>query len=299
MIRSCLVLSAAAALAAQTQPDAPGATVTRVETLIRAKQFAEARNVLDAYLPTHPKSWQALYQAGYVGFVLHSFQPSLDLLARSLAINDRFAASHKILAFDLNILGRKDLAIGELSKAIELDPSSWESRYELGRILYEQGSYVEAVKAFEGVKQLNPALVKTYHNLGLAYAGTGDHAKAVENFEAGLRLNASQTPRSAWPLIDYAAYLNLQSEFDRARQLLTESIGIDGQWAQAYEELSKAYRGLGRASDAIATLQRAVSLNPSKADNHYVLARLYTQTHQDAAARRELAEYERTRQPSR
>ena len=293
-----LAAIATAGVFTQSVPDNES-VVSHIESLIRARQFTEAHHELDKYLGGHPNSWRALYQAGYVDFMQHQFKPSLKMLSQSLAINDRFAEAHKILAFDLDILGREDLAIGELSKAIQLDPSSWESRYELGRICYEQGSYVEAVAAFEKVKQLNPGFVKAYHNLGLAYAGTGNNTKAAENFEEGLRLNAKQNPRSAWPLIDYAGYLNLQSEFDKARQLLLQAIQMDPKWPQAYEELSKAYRGLGDTAHAIETLEQAISINPSKADNHYVLARLYTQTHQDTAAKRELAEYERARRASK
>ena len=268
------------------------------DSLIKQGQFSEAGTQLESYTAAHPDSWRACYQLGYAYFRLHRILPSLTMLSKSLAMHGGFAEAHKILAFDLNILGRKDLAIGELEKAIALDKSSWESRYELGRIYFERGSYLQAVDQFERVKVLAPGFVKAYHNAGLAYSAIGEREKAVRNFEEGVRLNAVQKQPSAWPLIDYATYFNLRGEFEKARHLLLAAIQIDASWAQEFEELSKAYRGLGETKEAIDSLQKANAIQTHKVENHYVLARLYTQIHRPEEARRELAAYDKDRHPS-
>jgi tetratricopeptide (TPR) repeat protein len=266
--------------------------IASVESLIKADKFAEARTPLESYTAAHPQSWQALYQLGYVDFRLHRIQESLAMLCRSLVLNPTFAESHKILAYDLNILGRQDLAIHELEQAIGYDAGSAESYYELGRIYYERGSYPEAIKDLEQAKSLSPEYVRVYHNLGLAYSAVGEKAKAVTNFDMGLQLNTRQSKPSAWPLIDYATYCNLQGEFEKARDMLLEAVGIDNEWEQEFDELSKAYRGLGQKDEAIDVLKKAVALNPRKAEYHYVLARLYRQGNQVAQAKEELAQYE-------
>lgn len=263
------------------------------ESLIKADKFAEAGAALGTYTASHPHSWQALYQLGYVEFRLHRIQQSLATVCKSLVLNPKFAESHKILAYDLNILGHPNLAIRELEQAIGYDPGSAESNYELGRIYYEQGSYLKAIEHLEKAGSIAPGSVRVYHNLGLAYSAVGDNAKAVENFETGLRLNTQQKKLSAWPLIDYATYFNLRDQFERARDMLLDAIKIDNTWDQEFEELSKAYRGLGQTADAIEALKHAIILNSHKAEYHYVLARLYTQTHQVAEAKAQLTEYER------
>jgi tetratricopeptide (TPR) repeat protein len=286
------LLTTAAASISADQPSDEAAAIASFELLIKAERYAQAASELERYTKAHPDSWRALYQLGYVDFRLHRITESVAALSKSLVRNTQFAEAHKILAFDLNILGRKDLAIAELEKSIALAPTLWESRYELGRIYYEQAFYLKAVEQFEQVIAAEPSFVKAYHNLGLAYAGIGDHSKAVANFEQGLRLNANQETPSAWPLIDYATYCNLQSDFERARALLEQAIRINGSWQQEYEELSKAQRGLGQLPEAIQSLKKAVELNPAKAENHYILARLYSQTHQPEQAKMELAAYE-------
>jgi tetratricopeptide (TPR) repeat protein len=285
------------ALGALLRSEDGAADIRRFELLIEGQKYASASVELEAYVQQHPDSWRALYQLGYVYFRLHRIQESSNLLATSQALNDNFAESHKILAFDLNILGRPDLAEKELQQAIRLDPASYESHYELGRIYFERSSYVSAIAELETAKQLAPDFVKVYHNLGLAYSGVGDNGRAIENFKKGLELNTRQSKPSAWPLIDFGTYYNLQNEFAKARDLLLEAVQIDSRWDQAYGELGKAFRGLGQTAEAIDALKQAVVLNPRKAEYHYMLARLYTQTHQLAEAKEQLSEFEHQRSP--
>jgi tetratricopeptide (TPR) repeat protein len=290
----CVAVLCVAPLFASALPgtDEPEATLG-FERLIKDGKYDEARAELETYTAAHPSSWQAFYQLGYADFRLHRIQQSVDMLCKSLVLNPKFAESHKILAYDLNILGRQDLAIHELEQALSYNPQSAESYYELGRIYYEQGSYLKAVESLEKSKSLAPDLTRAYHNLGLAYSAVGENAKAVENFEASLRVNAQQSSPSAWPLIDYATYLNTAENFEMAKDLLLRAIAIDHSWDQEYSELAKAYRGLGLSKEAVSALKQALVLNPRKAEYHYVLAQLYRQTHQTAEAAEQLAEYER------
>lgn len=263
--------------------------VARFEQQIKAEQYAAVEPALEAYTTAHPDSWRALYQLGYVDFRLHKIYPSIVALSQSLSRHEPFAEAHKILALDLNIIGHKDLAEKELLRAIALDGHSAESCYELGRIYYDEGSYLKAVEYLERSRTLDPARVKVHHNLGLAYAAVGKDAQAVSEFEEGLRLNAAQSKPSAWPLIDYASYCNLRSKFEKSRDLLLRAVQIDPGVDRAYEELSKAYRALGETDLAIQSLQRAAAMNPRKPEYHYSLSRLYSQANKPADARQELA----------
>jgi tetratricopeptide (TPR) repeat protein len=266
------------------------------EALIQSGEYQKARAGLETYVAAHPQSWRGEYQLGYVYFRLHQIKQSLDMLCKSLVLNGQFVESHKILAYDLNILGRQDLALQELERALKLDANSAECHYEMGRILYERGYYASAVKHLEQAKVLDPDAVHTYHNLGLAYAAVRENGKAVENFEVGLKKNAALPKPSAWPLIDYATYFNLQGDYARARDLLLQAVGMDASWAQAFDELSKAQRELGQTGEAIDSLRRAIALDPQKAEYHYVLARLYRQANQPEKAEEQMGEYRRSKQ---
>lgn len=290
-----LAVFALAASAPQAAITDDSKAVAPFESAIKSGDLSRAQSDLESYTTQHSDSWRAQYQLGYVYFRLHKIQPSVVRLCKSLVINNNFAEAHKILAYDLNILGQPDRAVVELERAIKIDPDSAESHYELGRIYYEKGSYVQAVNHLERAKALAPESVRTYHNLGLAYAGISENSKAVENFEEGLRRNRQQARLSVWPLIDYGTYLNLQGDFGKARTMLLEAISVDPKWDQAFDELSKADRGLGDIADAITALQRAIALNSSKPEYHYVLAQLYRQARRFSEADGELALYRQVR----
>lgn len=267
--------------------------IAQFEGLIKAGQYAEAAHGLNEYTAAHADSWQAFYQLGYAEFRLHHIQASLTALCRSIVLNRNASEPHKILAYDLNILGHQDMAVHELEEAIRCDASNAEAHYELGRISYEQGQYLKSAKELEQAKALKPDWVRTYHNLGLAYSALGETSKAVDNFEEGLRRNAAGKERSAWPLIDYATFFNMRGDFAKARDMLKEAIAIDDSFDREYSELGKAYRGLDEPEAAITALKRAIAINAQNAEYHYVLARLYTQVNRPQEAKWELAAYER------
>lgn len=278
-------------LALPVKPQLP--ELQRFDALIQAANYSQAVQELSVFVKAHPDSWQALYQLGYADFRLHRIQASVDALCKSLVLNRNSADSHKILAYDLNILGRQELAIHELNETLRCDPANAEAHYELGRIYYEQGLYLRSANELEKSQSLAPDFVRVYHNLGLAYSAIGENQKAVAAFEQGLALNSRQPHPSAWPLIDYATYLNMQNQPEKARDLLLQAIRYEKSWDEAYSELSKAYRALNFPEDAINALRQAIALNRSRPEYHYSLARLYTQLHQLAEAKQELAIYER------
>jgi tetratricopeptide (TPR) repeat protein len=267
------------------------AETARFETLIKAGKYPEAETAIKAFVAQHPDSWRGQYQLGYVQFELHRFHDSVAALCKSLIINRSFADAHRILAYDLNVLNRQDLAITELDTALRLAPDSADTHYELGRIYYDRGSYAQAIDHLKKARALAPDLVRVHHNLGLAYSAVGEKAQAVACFEEGLRRNKAQATLSPWPLIDYASFRNGEGQFAEARDLLLQAVSIDGRFPEEYNELSKAYRGLGQTSEAITALTHAIALDPQKADYHYMLARLYTKTNQRAAAQAELSAY--------
>lgn len=289
-------LMSALPASAQSGGSAEDPAIQEFDALIKNGLYAEATPRLEAYTKEHPDSWRAFYQLGYACFRLHRIQDSAKALSRSIGLNSQFSEAHKILAYDLNIAGHQDLAIRELQQAIALDPNSYESHYELGRIKFERGLYPQAVEEMEKARMLKPDFVRVWHNLGLAYNATGNSAKAVECFEKALALNSMQKPQSAWPYIDYGTWYNLQNDFENALKMLAQAVQIDARFDQAFEELGKAYRGLGDLEKSIDSYKRAIALNPGKAEYHYALAQLYRLSHRPEDARLETAQFQKMKE---
>ncbi|MGI8989164.1 MAG: tetratricopeptide repeat protein [Bryobacteraceae bacterium] len=290
LLSSCLLVSglqwAAAPVFAQVDPE-----IGDFDRMIASGRYTEAEAPLEAYVASHPDSWQALYQIGYVDFRSHKILLSVEALSRSLVLRVDQPEAHKILGFDLTILGKLDLAEVEMRQAIRLDPNSAESRYELGKICYERGQQGCAVQELQTAIWIAPAYVKAHHNLGLAYEASNDFARARRSFERAIELNREQSRPSSWPYTDYAGFLNRRYDFAGALALCRLAVEADPRADQAWFEMAKAYRGLADIARSVTALERAIELQ-RKPDYLYVLSQAYRKQGREAEARKVLSEFE-------
>ena len=270
--RLCLV---SWAIATYPTSAAPNTEIAEFDRLISTGNYEQAGDRLESYLAENPRSWEGLYQLGYVYFRLHKIWPSIRLLSKSLSINVNNAEAHKVLGMDFTIVNRLDLAAKELALAVELNPKSAESHYALGRVYYEQGAYGRAVTTLQRSIGLDPVYVKAYHNLGLAYEATTQISYAKDAFVKAIELNEKQPSPSAWPYINFGAFYNRRGEFAEALKLLQQAAIYNPQSDEAHFQQAKAYRGLERWDESVQSLQRAIALNDQIPEFFYVLSGAY------------------------
>lgn len=76
-----------------------------------------------------------------------------------------------------------------LTQGLRLFPSSWLLHYQHGAVLFDEGKYPEAVRAFEIAVASNPVMPAEFHaHLANAYLKTGNREKALVEIETYLRL---------------------------------------------------------------------------------------------------------------
>jgi serine/threonine-protein kinase len=174
-----------------------------------------------------------------------------------------------------------------LAKALELNPTSYETAYETGQAYYALRDYAEAERYFERAKALAPKLLVPYNLLALCYlAWTGDIGKAREVILEGVE-NAAMDQRTRDFLADWAWYLNkLERNFKSALRNL-DSVTVDArdsQWQYVPKTLEYAeiYRLLGQPEKARARydsvrvmLEGRVNENPEDSRFHSSLGIAY------------------------
>lgn len=77
-------------------------------------------------------------------------------------------------------------------KALEANPKSTVSMFNLGNTLARQSQWKEAVEQYVGAAQVEkekPNLAQIYHNMGVLFHTQKDYAKAVEAYKQSLRDN--------------------------------------------------------------------------------------------------------------
>ncbi len=310
-------LDAAAAL----QPAASDVHVLRALTLDAAGKHAEARAawraawLRDAANPI--KAYQALRAAGALdaperararqalrdtfdrvlaareppaGASFLVLDPVPDALARSPIAGDAALAN----AFARLAEGRLDAAMRALAEWASTDAApggeSPRAALERGRAAESQGRYDEARRAY------TLALTGTLAGRHGLHVGIGRLAQvdghldaAIEAFEHAARLNPND------PLIrrELAGAYAAAGRFDDAFDELVAALTIDPRNAEALTAIGQLFLDTDRVADAVATLRRAVAVEPEKADAHYGLAMALSRAGRADEAARQFERFER------
>jgi tetratricopeptide (TPR) repeat protein len=118
------------------------------------------------------------------------------VLEKSLSIDPRLARTNFFYARALKEDGEYQGAINHLRIVLEQFPRDRVVRNELGRVLFLQKRYADAVKEFEQTLAIDPEDLQAHYNLMLCYNGLGDDTKANEHKARYLRFKADESAQA-------------------------------------------------------------------------------------------------------
>ena len=124
-----------------------------------------------------------------------------------------------------------------LLKAVEIEPTSVESHFQLGLLYVRQKNYPKAIETYKKAAELDPKFPDTFFNLGYVYAMTKNYAKAEEMYGRVVKLKP--------PFLDEALF-NMAIVQDK----------------------------LGKRAKCIKSLKRAIEVNPQNKPAKNFLKRL-------------------------
>jgi uncharacterized protein (TIGR03032 family) len=99
------------------------------------------------------------------------------------------AAPHFEQGNDLFNQGKKEAAIEEFQKALDIQPDLLPATFNMAVALGDLGRFNQAEKILLDVVEKDAAIVEAYNSLGYVYYKKGDFAKARTSFEQTLDLN--------------------------------------------------------------------------------------------------------------
>ena len=133
-------------------------------------------------------------------FVVQDYYGAVHLLESVVDSGRAFADVHHLLGVSLSLLGQADRALGELRRALELNPHYVEALIHQGLVLNDLGRTDEAQEAFgRAAEHLSkptaglPApvaaqLANRHAELAETYASAGAIDRAIGQYEAALQL---------------------------------------------------------------------------------------------------------------
>jgi tetratricopeptide (TPR) repeat protein len=143
------------------------------------------------------------------------------VLEKALALAPKLARTHFFYARVLREEGKYDEARGHLEIVLAQYPRDRVVINELGRILFLQKRYAEAVKTFQQTLAIDPEDLQANYNLMLCYNGLGDETRANQHKERYLRFKADESSQAIT-----GSYRQAHPEDNNERQLVHEHVSV-------------------------------------------------------------------------
>src|SRR5947209_2385260 len=296
---ACVMLCTLLAAQKSAKPDAPIAThddLQSVRLLVKQQQFGQAERELDHVIASKPQSSEALYLLAFVYFREDRPAESLKTATRAAAIREPLADDLKIVGLDYALLNDYVSSAKYLRMAVEREPNNREALYHLGRVLYVQNQFDEAIAMFRRVLALDPDDVKAMTNLGLAFEGKNDSDAAVKIYREAIAADGAAAKHTERPYYELGRLLSVRGDTAGSVRLLAKATELNARCAECFVELGKCHSNSGELSAARKDLERAVAIDDRNIAAHYALARVYKRLQLGELAAKELARTEELNQ---
>jgi tetratricopeptide (TPR) repeat protein len=275
-------------------PDDERARVTLAEVLAGDRRLTEAERELTQAVEGGSRSGRIHHQLAQ----LYERQSLLPQAARRFAESEQFGPivgrDQFYLSLGSLLVNQADFdgAVAAYTRRIEANPNSSEAHRQLGEIYFLQGKNDEALTEFLAATWLDPHDARAHAAAGQVHVRLLDYAEAVVALQRALSLDGSlQEARYALgtSLVRLGKTEDARRElelFERQRAE-TELIGQHAFGLDAVRREASRSLIAGAFDQAIASYERALTLDPSSARSHrdLGLALLRSKRAQEAIAR--------------
>ncbi|HEX8163290.1 MAG TPA: tetratricopeptide repeat protein [Pyrinomonadaceae bacterium] len=211
-----------------------------------ASQFQQAFEEMQRTIQLDPNNLEARVRLG--NYYIASFQQSHDTKA-------------------------KEEATRLAEEVLQKDPNNIEGHILKGTILFaagdRQGSLGELTKALS----LNPQRVESLMGLALYYRQTGDAAKAEELYQRAIQID----DRSSLAHLEYARFFVQQNRLDKAEEQFRRAVEVDAQNREAHRTLVSFYIQQKQFDRAEQAARAFAALDAGKPEGSAVLGDFYSQ----------------------
>jgi len=184
-------------------------------------------------------------------------------------------------------------AVEIFSQGVERYPNSVPFAVGLGLALYWRGDYDEAVKALLRATDLAPSDPHTYYFLSNAYErAPGEASEIIARFRRFEDLCPNDTRAAyyyAMSLWKFKGAENSDVVLPQVVSLLEKAARLDPSYADVHLQLGKLYSEQREYSEAVPEYNRAVQLDPKLIEAHYLLGQAYVHLGKKELAEKEFA----------
>jgi tetratricopeptide (TPR) repeat protein len=247
----------------------------------------------------------------------NEYFPSIDCFERELKTPKPHPRTQYYLGLALQSTGRVNEAIAHLNQSVAQDPKDADALYELAR-LHKNAS----LHSIEALKALDPDSFQMHALMGEVYADQERYSDALEEYQKALGKRpdapgmqfligvaywaqrqlepAEKAFKEAYKENAKDAMTNLYlgdiavryQRFSDALPFLMVAKQAQPDMPQLHVLLGQCYQSQQELQKAKAEFQAAIIADPSAAQPHYLLAKVYRELHDTQGSADELARYE-------
>jgi tetratricopeptide (TPR) repeat protein len=274
---------------------APGdrhATASLANCYFRNRKEKKAEALLAEHLERHPDDVSSRLLLARVMIRQGNLERAAEALRTAVAEEPDNLIGQYNLGFVAYRLRLYDEAHEHLERTIALQPGHPEAHYTLGLVLLAQQRVEEAIAALDKAVAVSPRHAGARFNLASANARAGRMEEAKRHQEvftelSGLSERASteekQVKSSSLKAVQFLMDRNYPEALAEYERLAAEHPG----YAPLHNAIGVIRMRLGRRDAAVEALRRAASLDPLLSEPHFLLATLYAEMGDEAAAARE------------
>ncbi|MHA2185674.1 MAG: tetratricopeptide repeat protein, partial [Promethearchaeota archaeon] len=154
--------------------------------------------------------------------------------------------------------GQYDIAIGNCTKALELDDTFVDAFYNMGLAYSLKKEYDKAIENFQKAIDYDNNHIKSWNLMGIAYETQENQAKALECLKQTIEIDPNFS--EGWYNIGNI-YKQVNQE-DKAIEYYLKATELDSNFAKAWFFMGFAYYDKKDYNNAIQNIEKAIELDP-------------------------------------
>jgi tetratricopeptide (TPR) repeat protein len=232
--------------------------------------LAEAERIYRQILNLDPHHADSLHLLGVLAHQVGRDDVAVDLIGKAISADKRPAAYHSNLGTALQALGRLDEAAASYEQALARNPELAEAQMNLGAVFEAQGKQELAETRFRRALDLKPGLAEAHVNLGNVLQAQGKLEEAVARYSCALAL------KPAMPEVhgNLGNALQAQGKLEEAVAGYKRALALKPAMPEIHANLGNALLAQKKLDEAEASYARALALKPDYAEGWYNLGNL-------------------------
>jgi predicted O-linked N-acetylglucosamine transferase (SPINDLY family) len=247
----------------------------------KAGRLPEAEACYRQVLAVYPDHADANNLLGAIAIQVGRADLAVELIGRAIQQNGHSPGYFSNLGTALRGLGRFDEAVAAYRRVVGITPNEAEAQYKLATALFDRGDLDESIAACRHAIRISPDFVEAYYDLGFALSVQGKLDESIAAYRQAIRIK----PNFAEAHCGLGIALYGQGKLEESIAAYHQAVRIKPDYAEAQVNLGIALYRHGKLDEAIAASSNAIRINGDFADAHHILGNaLLAQGKVDAAA---------------